>query len=405
MIAGLLLCVGCASTDVAVVCEFELDPCSDGLFVPVSCCGDTYLFIVDTGASVCVFDLSLRECLGYPVGQDYAATHSGVEMVDMYRAPQASVGSRALDRDELVVCDDLLRLQVSYERDIRGVLGMSFMEDLALELDPDERVARFLSSPVPDTVIGAQKLRLDLEPHGTPELHVTVGDTTEWVPTVDTGCSYSGAMHYELCEELLDAGSLRKMGTSETSTPYHSVTTEIVLLDTLRFGAFSHCGVGLARSEASVLGMPVLMAYHSVLDFPERAAYIGRRESAGMGCHGNTVGVSVYRSRGEFIVGAVDPDGPAAAAGVVPGDVVLEINGRWVGGDDLMCVDERLRVAGSDTLSLALARGNERMTVSVVRPDDGDARHRQQLSVKRLKQASASSDGRARAAGVAPPGL
>jgi S1-C subfamily serine protease len=72
-----------------------------------------------------------------------------------------------------------------------------------------------------------------------------------------------------------------------------------------------------------------------------------------------------------LLVRAVDPDAPAAAAGVQAGDLVVGAGGAPVASvDDL----HRALDAAGDTLELALVRGNEDLTVVVAfAPPEGEA--------------------------------
>ncbi|NAZ84290.1 PDZ domain-containing protein, partial [Kineococcus sp. R8] len=67
---------------------------------------------------------------------------------------------------------------------------------------------------------------------------------------------------------------------------------------------------------------------------------------------------------------AVQPDGPAAQAGLRPGDVILAIDGRPVTTSEELIVDIRAREPG-DTVTLAVRRGGGSVDVQVVLKADG----------------------------------
>ena len=365
-LAGALpLLSGCAASGGSLVAEFDLDPCSDAIYVPVTCRGVEHLFLLDTGASLCVFDRSMREQLGEPIGRHYAGTMSGVEAIELYPAPPLVIGSALLDPDEQVICEDLLTAQVSLDRRISGILGMSFLEDYALELDVDGGKARILESPVPNRVGKGQKLRLDVAPHDGPELAVDIGDTSQWVPTLDTGCSFFGGMDHVRCERALGEGLMREGGRIGTATPHRVVTAEVVVLDSLVVGPFSHAGVGLSRGESSVLGLPFLYGYNTVMDFPERTICLERRFDGASSGYDNALDLAVYGSGSGLVVSAVAPGGASETSGLVPGDVILEMEGEFVGGMRLACAQERLRCAQTDSVELLIDRDGDRLPVEV----------------------------------------
>ena len=362
---ALLLLSGCAASDGSIVAEFDLDPCSDAIYVPVSCRGEDHLFLLDTGASLCVFDSSMRDQLGYPIGRDYVMTHSGEEAIELFNAPPLEIGERQLDRDEPVICQDLLSLQVALDEHITGILGMSFLEDYALELDVDTARLRILESPVADPAKRGHALHLDLEPHGGPELVVDVGDTGEWTATLDTGCSYFGAMEYEVCEDLLAKGLLTSSGISYTMTPHHAVASDLVVLDWMKVGPFARAGVVLTRSEGSVLGLPFFFGYNMVLDFPERVAYLEPRGAIAVQGYDSRPGLAVYYDNSGLVVSGVAPGGPAAASGVQVGDTILAIGEDPIGGAPLACVQEYFRSTSADSITLEIRRGTEQLTAHI----------------------------------------
>lgn len=366
----LLSLCGCAGPGGSVVAEFELDACSDAIYVPVICRGEEHLFLLDTGASVCVFDTSMRDQLGYPIGRHYAMTHSGEEAVDLYNSPPLTVGGRQLNRDDPVICQDLLSLHVALDRRVTGVLGMSFLEDYALELDPDHSVLRILESPVETMGTGWHTLRLDLEPYGGPKLAVDVGDTADWHVTVDTGCSFFGAMDYTLCERLLSTGVATPWGSSTAMTPHRAVDSDLVLLESLAFGSLSHVGPVLTRGESSVLGLPFLYSYNVILDFPERAAYLRPRRPDAPPGYDNPIGVAVHYGDSNLVVSAVAEGGLAERAGLQKGDVIVGIAGSLAPGAPLTCVHEYFRVAPDDPLRLDVVRGSESVRIFVVADAD-----------------------------------
>ena len=134
----------CVARGGAVLEEFRMAPCLDMITVPVTCSGRTFEFLLDTGASICLVDKSLAHLLGEPIGRTYAQTPTGVEAVELYLPLQATVGALPLDPDEPVACVDLSGIGQITGRDVRGIIGMSFMRRFALQLHFDSGLVRFL---------------------------------------------------------------------------------------------------------------------------------------------------------------------------------------------------------------------------------------------------------------------
>jgi S1-C subfamily serine protease len=99
-----------------------------------------------------------------------------------------------------------------------------------------------------------------------------------------------------------------------------------------------------------------------------------RRHTLGIGLAPAGVSAKLRASvglpeRAGLLVRAVDPEGPAAAAGVLVGDLVVSAGGREVARvDDLhAALDE---AATRTTLDLRLVRATEELTVTVTFPDE-----------------------------------
>src|SRR5215471_12403369 len=69
--------------------RFDVAKDGDALIVPVEFQGKTYRFLLDTGASVTVFDTSLEPQLGQTVGEAWAKGPRGKKLVKLYASPKA----------------------------------------------------------------------------------------------------------------------------------------------------------------------------------------------------------------------------------------------------------------------------------------------------------------------------
>ncbi|MEZ5117095.1 MAG: S41 family peptidase [Candidatus Nanopelagicales bacterium] len=81
------------------------------------------------------------------------------------------------------------------------------------------------------------------------------------------------------------------------------------------------------------------------------------------------VGLWLSSGRGGILVSGVQEASPAEAAGLLPGDVLLEIDGRAVAADPLGDVAEALRGDAGSTVALMVSRDGEDVEFSVRRAE------------------------------------
>jgi len=155
-ILALLLAVAscdpmCASADDGDVVErFKVEKDGDALLVPVKVAGKEYLFLVDTGSTMTVFDRTLLA--GKPKGDINVHTSASRCPFALYEVPKASLGlldfraclarepSLWIDpRDDSCVAGlDFTRFREVLGRDIYGIIGMDFLHHYVLQIDFDE---------------------------------------------------------------------------------------------------------------------------------------------------------------------------------------------------------------------------------------------------------------------------
>lgn len=352
----LSLPAACAARGGAVIDEFEMAPCLDMITVPVTCSGEVFEFLLDTGASSCLVDKSLAHLLGEPVGRAYAQTPTGVEAIELYLPLQASVGELALNPDEPMACVDLSGFEHATGRDIRGVIGMSFMRRFGLQLDFDDGIVRFIESPLSDDSMLGQELELELEPKATPKLTATIIDTAEWTFTLDTGCGPTGSVNHRTCEALLALEVLHPIGLTRGGALMRDFTASAAVLDSLVLGPFTHRGLMLSRTESSVVGIPFLAQYNITFGFPERRVWFRPSERYGVAPGLNLSGLSLMSLGGQCVVADMHSGGPASEIGLEQGDVLVSVGGVPVGGLSLACIDAALCEAMGDTIEIVASR-------------------------------------------------
>ena len=139
-----------AGPDTAVRESFRFDPKEQLLIVPVRVGTKDYPFVVDTGCTGSIFDLSLRPHLGGPVGSERMRTTNGEISVDLFRPPDARVGSLTFTGSP-VGCRDLTPIREASGRSIQGLLGLDFLKEWIVRIDFDEGRVDFLPPDTPSS--------------------------------------------------------------------------------------------------------------------------------------------------------------------------------------------------------------------------------------------------------------
>jgi len=131
-----------------IIEQFDVFTDGDMLLVPVDVGGKRYSFWVDTGATVSIYDESLRPLLGEARGTNSAAApNGGVIRVGLFNAPNARLGKLSLRAKTPVVCLDNQKMREVSGHDFYGVIGMDVLSNHVVRLDSDRGKLMILRSP------------------------------------------------------------------------------------------------------------------------------------------------------------------------------------------------------------------------------------------------------------------
>src|SRR5262245_40900063 len=132
------------STGSRVLAEFAVFTDGDGLLLPVRIGEKEYAFVLDTGATLSVFDTSLP--LGAPIETGEFTTPSGAGPVTFFRAPKASIGKLPFRYGQKIVGFNFTKWRRISGHPIYGMIGMDFLAAHVVHLDFDRGLVRFLEA-------------------------------------------------------------------------------------------------------------------------------------------------------------------------------------------------------------------------------------------------------------------
>jgi PDZ domain len=309
--------------------RFSVAKGGDPLTVPVKVGGKDHLFVVDTGFSVTTFDTSLP--LGEPIGTVSVQGIQGKVDLKMYRPPEAFVGRLPLHPLDDINGFDVKTFRQASGLPLEGFLGMDFLGRHVVRVDFDKGELLFLKATPRDA---GSAVPILWDPGQVPPPAVMAelvpGQTIRF--RIDTGASTtSGACGYLAIQDVRSLGgrgeltevdsvfSVTLSGTS-SSRQYHGKR--------LRLGEFEvKSPVFTEALGPGRLGLGFWSRFVVTFDFPQRKAYLrkGDRFDSLDREHWNAGGLRLGAVGPAVVVREVDPDSPAARAGLKVGDVIVQI--------------------------------------------------------------------------------
>ncbi|MBS0266321.1 MAG: PDZ domain-containing protein [Planctomycetes bacterium] len=353
--------------------SYDVAPAGDLLLVPVVLGEKRYNFVVDTGASVCVFDTALQHQL---VKQPDRVPINGDGEYQVFLAPNARFGSTGEEISGNCLALDLSRIREHSGYNVRGIAGMSVLGNHVIEVNFDAGKLSLRNEPSPSA---GKEFRLYYNEQNLPmiEAEVIEGEPEGWI--LDTGrIGSSLTIRERLFEELVEKKRLRIIKTHASSA---GVVAETPIrggrLDSFRFGKFEHERVSVSEGKVNLIGLAYLSRYIVTLDFRKGRLYLkpGRRfeEPDRFGA----CGAWCKRVKGKTTFLAPSRGSSAEAAGLQEGDELLRIDGRSAASMSLMEINSIFKMEGRLVQIEVLGPdGGRKVEIQVSGPDDQAAEER-----------------------------
>ena len=118
----------CGWADTGQLNEFSFDNEIPVILLPVKYNGKKHLFILDTGATYTVYDLSLKKELGDVRKREEVQTPGGKFVLELYDAPEAYLGAHNIGGSGRVGCMDLTMINFILGKKVSGFIGMGFLK-------------------------------------------------------------------------------------------------------------------------------------------------------------------------------------------------------------------------------------------------------------------------------------
>lgn len=345
--------------------EFSFDPNEGLVFLPVRFGPGAHDFIVDTGCSRTIFDLSFRPQLGAPGPMAGVTTFGGRAAVQVFVAPRAFVGPFNIADCNEVMGANLSGFSLAIGRDVRGLLGMDVLKSHVVRIDFDRGRIAFLDDVPERREDWGEAFPLTFNDSGIPQVRIDLGSAGEHGFAIDTGAAASGALAEDVFARVVAETGVQPTPTAAL-TAASTVESRQCRVERLKLGPFEYKELVFAEAEMTIVGLAFLSRHVVTFDFPHRKLYLrkGRRfdkpDEAGM------CGLMLTRSDGRTVVYTVYDGEPAAKAGIEAGDVILKLQGKDANTFTMWQIGQLLRSGHGKEIALTIQRGEEVRDIAVV---------------------------------------
>jgi hypothetical protein len=360
----------CSATAIAdeksSVDVFKFDMDENAIFVPIELYGQTYLFLVDTGCSITLFDFKLLH--NEPKKLTKMKTPGGTISISKYDVPAATVRSDKL-QDELscVGGHDFSELRKISGQDFYGMLGMDFLKTRIVEIDFDKQElllhkGNFKADP------SAESLPISYNDRGLPTVGGQIADPLFMSFVIDTGCASedSGGIGKVMADYLLGREDLNVVGNTYHQYLGSTQSKRLVQSHSLTLG--KHRVFNPIFSEGSDadnrLSLYCLSRFHVTMDFPNNRLCLRKGEDFDKPDLTNLSGLHILRTENQIVVHSVDDGSVAHKAGIQAGDVILKVDGEDIESKRIQSLRRRFYQRGK-VVKLALQRGEQQMEVTI----------------------------------------
>jgi hypothetical protein len=340
----------------------RFDVSGKALLIPVAIDGQrpASTFLVDTGASMTVFDTSLKRLLISRNSTEKASTPHGSIEVEMCEPPRLQLGRYEVRMDEPVACTNLAALANITRDEVVGIIGMDLLSKQIVHLDFDEGSLSFLKS-VPDT--WEMLLPIDGTARG-PMAHVGI-PTGSLLCQIDTGCLGVAALNHGVFDALESHDLILPLGKSYGIDLCRTAEQRTALLPPIGFGNFRTPPAVVGELDGpNLLGLHFWSRFNVTFDFPKRALYLQRNSNFDLTEGSDRSGLHLFRRRGEFIVDRIDPRSPAELSGVQPYDRLLSVDSQSAEVLSLASM-RKLLCRSRKKVDIKLRRGERKIAIAL----------------------------------------
>lgn len=350
-----------------VLAKFSISKGNRPVLVPVKIGGRERLFVLDTGSTHCFLDTALKPKRGLFADPDGEAsevisahTSSGWKDFELSDPPESCVGNLNL-RDGGRVCwmDCELLRRVS-GRDVRGILGMSFLKKYVVQMDPDAGSLRLLRSDGRSHPEWGRALDLQAgELKDCPYVEGCLPGGVKARLLVDCGDNGSVVLESAIFSKVRGRAALSEGLAAGAAGPHRFRTARI---PSLALGGVDHQNLVVDEGTPGRIGQSLLSRYVVTFDFPAKTMYLKESSNFGRLDEEDMSGLHLWVVDKKVAVHSVDKDTPAEKAGIRTEDVILKVDGKPAAEMDIWDLRDLLKSGDGQEVKMTVKRGDAEKT-------------------------------------------
>jgi Aspartyl protease/PDZ domain len=312
-----------------------------------------YSFILDTGAQFSITPGVARELRlkTTPAGR-LSGAGNATQTFSTTRVPSLALGGFKFANMRAVVIDlSEVKNNIGFPQ-LDGTIGSETLVRFRTKIDPDRKRVTFSRAPLP---VPANATRI---PFTIQDGIITVPGTIDGIAgriLIDTGDRSSLTLFgpfarrydfYHRYHALRNALTGFGLGGPIYGDVFRLRSLHVLganLGGVVARASRQHGGIFATGTEAGSIGGGVLRRFEVVYDYPGGALEVWPSNAAPGPDPYDRAGMWLSRSGRAVVVRDVSPGGPAAAGGIVAGDTILALNGRYL--RDALLPDVRAQLA------------------------------------------------------------
>jgi hypothetical protein len=346
-----------------IMAEFAVATGGDVILLPVKFKGKEYSFVLDTGSSTTMFDISLRHELGSAKEKAILMTAKDPMYVQLFEAPEAFVGPLNLQECGQVACIDHKYHGFIIGRDIGGTIGMDFLKKYVIQIDFDRGRFLFIRTTSSSDPNWGEEFRITYDMLGRPKIVGTIYNTIDVDFVIDTGLNTTGDLDNKIFSEI---SKKRAVKTSEILAQAASGTVRQMNFRTeeLSIGPLKYEELIFTSSDAPLLGLDFLARHIVTFDFPNSRIYFKKGRNFKKVDEADMSGLHLLRVSKETFVHSVDKDSPAEKAGIKANDLILQVENKDINKYDIQELRRFLMSGDGKEITMKIKRYTDVREVS-----------------------------------------